>query len=201
MNTIKKVATFAIILISLNVFAQDRNWTTKTTKDGKTKVKYDIEKADGGTHMYYIAESNVNASLEELDTYFSNSANHKNFLENTPVSEEIQKISDNEWITYYFIDAPWPMPNSDVVAKFNRVQEDNKLTFTANAVTHDYKTEDVDRIQTYKFIYDFEKVDNTTTKVTINADFISVGSVPKFLVRTWFPKGPARIISNLGSRK
>ena len=201
MNSFKKISILGILFISLNLFSQDRNWTTKTTKDEKTIVKYDIEKEDSGTHMFYIATQTVSTPINELVDYFSNSSNHKNFLENTPISEEVKKNSENEWITYYFFDAPWPMPNSDVVVKFIKTEKDNKIIFTANAINNTYKKSDVARLSTYTFIYEFEKVDEQNTKVTINADFVSVGSVPKFLVRTWFPKGPAQIISNLGSKK
>ncbi len=199
-NSLKSIALVMMLLITFNVSSQERSWTTKTTKDGKTKVRYDIEKVDGGSHMYYIAESNVNTSLEDLDAYFSNSENHKNFLENTPKSEEVEKISNNEWLIYYYFDAPWPISDSDVVAKINRVKEDNKIVFTANVTSSDYNKSDTDRLTTYKFIYEFAKIDDKTTKITINADFISIGSVPKFLIRTWFPKGPAEIIRKLESR-
>ncbi|WP_405565859.1 hypothetical protein [Polaribacter sp. Asnod6-C07] len=201
MNSFKKLAVLGILFINLNLFSQDRNWTIKTTKDEKTTVKYDIEKENGGTHMFYIATQTVNTSISELADYFSKSSNHKNFLENTPKSEEVEKISDNEWITYYFFDAPWPMPNSDVVVKFKKTKKDNKIFFTANAINNDYKESDVERLSTYTFIYEFEKIDEQNTKITINANFISVGSVPNFLVKTWFPKGPAKIISNLSSKK
>ena len=53
---------------------------------------------------------------------------------------------------------------------------------------------------TYKVIYEFEKINNTTTKITYNADYIPVGNIPKFLIKSWFPKGPIKIVSKLGSR-
>lgn len=199
-NSVKYFTLIIMLLITFSASSQDRNWTTKTTKDNKTTVRYDIEKVDGGTHMYYIAESDVNASLEDLDTYFLNSENHKNFLENTPKSEEVEKKSNDEWTIYYYFDAPWPISDSDVVAIINRTKEDNKIVFTANVTPNDYNKSDTDRLTTYKFIYEFVKIDDKTTKITINADFISIGSVPKFLIRTWFPKGPAEIIRKLGSR-
>lgn len=195
----KKIFIFILFVISYNASSQDSNWITKTTKDGKTTVKYNIEKEEKGTHFYYTAQRNVNASLDELDSYFSNSTNHKNFLENTPESEEVEKISDNEWIIYYYFDAPWPMPDNDVVAKISRVKEGNKLIFTASAISNDYRKTKINRITDYRFVYEFEKIDNETTKITISADYIPAVSVPKFLIRTWFPEGPARIVSKLGA--
>lgn len=184
-----------------NSSSQENNWTTKITKDGKTTVKYNIEKVGEGTYFHYTAQGNVSATLDELDVYFSNSDNHKNFLENTPKSEEVEKISDDEWIIYYYFDAPWPMADNDVVAKIIRVKEDNKLIFTASAIANDYKKTKINRITTYQFVYEFEKVDDKTTKTTISADYIPAVSVPKFLIKTWFPEGPAKIVSKLEARE
>lgn len=197
----KKLIIALVFVITYNATSQERNWTTKTTKDGKSIVKYELIKEKEGTHFYYTAESNVNVSLEDLETYFSNSENHKKFLERTPKTEEVNKISDNEWIIYYYFDAPWPMSDSDVVAKITRVKEENKIVFTANAISNDYKKTDVYRLRTYTFIYEFEKINSNTTKISISADYIPGGSVPNFLIKTWFPEGPAKIVSKLGLRE
>jgi hypothetical protein len=197
----KNIRIIILVLTSLSAFSQSRNWITENSKDGKSIVKYELVKEQQGTHFYYIAQTHVNTTLDELDIYFSNISNHKNFLERTPKSEEIKKISNNEWLCYYFFDAPWPMADSDVVAKINRTKNDNKLIFTANAITNNYKKGVVDRLTNYKFIYEFEKVNDKTTKITLTADYVPVGSVPNFLIKTWFPEGPAKIVSNLGLMK
>ncbi|MEO9893197.1 hypothetical protein [Aurantibacter sp.] len=201
MMRIKYIPIVAVLLTSFHVFSQDRNWTTETAKDGKSIVKYELVKEEEGTHFYYIAQTSVNTSLEELDAYFSKSGNHKSFLERTPITKEIEKSSKNEWLSYYYFDAPWPMADSDIVIKFNRVKQENKLVFTANGVSNSYQPEDVKRMSNYKVIYEFEKVDNGTTKITYNADYIPVGSVPNFLIKTWFPEGPANIVKGIGALK
>ena len=33
------------------------------------------------------------------------------------------------------------------------------------------------------------------------ADYIPIGSIPNFLIRSWFPEGPANIVTNLGTLK
>lgn len=201
MNSIKIVGTLSFLLIVSFTFSQNRNWTTETSKDGKSTVKYELVDEEDGTHFYYIAQTKANVSLDELDAYLSNTANHKNYLESTPITEEFKKISDNEWLAYYFFDAPWPLPNSDLVIKFIRTQKDNKLVFTATAFSSDYKASKTKRMTKYKVIYEFEKIDGTTTKITYNADYIPVGSIPNFLIKSWFPEGPARIVKNIGAKK
>lgn len=197
----KYLIVVTILLFSVNSFSQNRNWTIETSKDGKSIIKYELIKEDNGTHFYYVAETKVSTSIDALDSYLSNSSNHKNFLERTPKSIEIKKLSNNEWLTYYYFDAPWPMGDSDVVVKINRTKTDNKLIFNAEAISNNYKKGDVDRVTDYKFIYELEKINNTTTKITINADYIPEGSVPNFLIKAWFPEGPAKIVRNLGTMK
>lgn len=200
MHIIKSIYTIALLLSCFFVNSQERNWTVKQSKDGKSSVKYELIKENKGTHFYYIAETTANVTLDELDTYFSNTSNHKFFLESTPKTEKIKKTSNNEWLAYYYFNAPWPLSDSDIVIKFNRIKKDDKLIFTANAISSDYKKTDVERMTNYKVIYEFEKINNTTTKITYNADYIPVGNIPKFLIKTWFPKGPIKIVTKLGSR-
>lgn len=201
MKSINYFSFTLLLLISVNVFSQGRNWTTEISKDGNSTIKYELVKEKEGTHFYYIAQTKANVTLEQLDAYFSKTENHKNFLERTPITKEIDKTSKNEWIAYYYFNAPWPLADSDLVLKINRIKTENKLKFIATAITSNYKTKDVERMKTYKVIYEFEKINKSTTKITYNADYIPVGSIPKFLIKTWFPEGPANIVTNLGIMK
>ncbi|WP_289046374.1 hypothetical protein [uncultured Olleya sp.] len=201
MKPIKHLSIVLVLLMACNTFSQNRNWTEETLKDGKTTVKYELVKEDQGTHFYYIAQTTVNTTLDKLDTYFSNTDNHKLFLERTPITKQIEKISNNQWLAYYYFNAPWPLSDSDLVIKITRFKENNKLKFIATATSSDYKTKEVERMKTYKVIYQFEKIDDTTTKITYNADYIPIGSIPNFLIKTWFPEGPANIVINLGATK
>ncbi|WP_310993969.1 hypothetical protein [Aequorivita marina] len=201
LNSIKKISTLAILFLTLSAYSQSRNWTTETSKDGKSTVKYELVKEKKRTHFFYIAETTAKITLDELDVYLSNTANHKNYIEGTRVTEEFERISDNEWLSYYYFDAPWPLSNSDLVIKFNRTKQGNKLIFTATAFSSDYKKTKTKRMTNYKVIYEFEKIDDTTTKITYNADYIPAGRIPKFLIKYWFPEGPAGIVTNIGLRK
>lgn len=201
MKDIKYITLTLLLLLSYNAISQNRNWTIEKSDDGISSVKYDLIKEEDGTHFYYIAQTTANTTLDKLDVYFSNTENHKQFLERTPITKEIAKISENEWLAYYFFNAPWPLSDSDLVIKINRIKEANMLKFIATAVTNDYKTKDVERMKTYKVIYEFEKINESTTKITYNADYIPIGSIPKFLIKTWFPEGPINIVTKLGAMK
>ncbi|MRI01681.1 hypothetical protein GH721_14150 [Kriegella sp. EG-1] len=201
MKTINYIGIFIILLVSFKVFSQERSWTIEKSKDGKSTVKHDLVKEDKRTHFYYIAQTTANVTLGELDSYFSKTMHHQNFLERTPITEEIEKIAGDEWLAYYFFDAPWPLANSDVVLRIKRTKENRKLIFTATAIAHNYKKSNVERMTRYNVIYEFESLDDQTTKITYNADYVPVGSIPKFLIKAWFPEGPANIVTNLGALK
>ena len=55
----------------------------------------------------------------------------------------------------------------------------------------------VSRVYLYDVIYKFEKIADKKIKVTIEAAFSPASSIPKFLMNTWLPKGPAGIITQL----
>ncbi|CAL2060013.1 hypothetical protein [Tenacibaculum sp. 190524A05c] len=192
----KKIMSIILILCSTALIAQ-RNWKTETSKDGKVIVKSDIVNTDDGKVIYYIAETTTDISLEKAEKCLRDSQTHKNFLENTTESKQVEKSSESKWITYYFFDAPWPMPNSDAVQEFTVTKTPNSLTVSGTSKPKAYKSTDVKRMNNYDITYHFEKLENQKTKLTITAKFSPVGRVPKFLLKGWFPKGPAGIATRL----
>lgn len=193
----KNLIAFLLLISSFSGVSQTRNWKTETSKDGKVTVKSEILKTDNGKHIYYIAETIGNIALEQAEKYLRNSSNHKQFLENTTTSKEVKQFSDNEWITYYYFDAPWPVPNSDAVLNFKLTRSENELIVSANAVPKAHEMTDVKRMNVYNINYHFKRLDESTTQLILTVDFIPTGSVPKWLLRGWFPKGPAGIATRL----
>ncbi len=100
-----KIMSLILILCTTTLLAQ-RNWKTETSKDGKVIVKSEITSTEKGKIIHYIAETTTDISLEKAAEYLRDSNTHKNFLENTQESKEVQKITNDNWITYYYFDAP-----------------------------------------------------------------------------------------------
>ena len=193
----KRLTALIILLNIFYGFAQTRQWKTETSEDENVIVKSEIVKTKKGKHIYYIAETTRNISLEQAENYLRNSNNHKSFLENTTISKEVKKTFKNEWLTYYYFDAPWPMPNSDAVLQFKLTKTDNTLSINGTSMPDAYEKKEVKRMKTYNITYHFEKINASQTKLTITADFVPTGSVPKWLMNGWFPEGPAGIASRL----
>lgn len=55
----------------------------------------------------------------------------------------------------------------------------------------------VDRINLYDVVYKFEKTADKKTKLTITAVFCSGAPIPKLLLKSWLPDGPAGIATRL----
>lgn len=191
-----KIITLILIICSISLLGQ-RNWKIQTSKNGKITVKSEIVNTENGKTIYYIAETITDISLEKAEKILRNSNTHKNFLENTTESREIEKKSKDKWSTYFYFDAPWPVPNSDAVQEFTLSKTANSLTVSGISTPNAFKTTKVKRMKNYDISYHFKKVENNKTKLIISATFSPIGSVPKFLLNGWFPKGPAGIASRL----
>ena len=179
-------------------FSQEHNWKKEISKDGNVTVKSDIINTEEGKHIYYIAETiTTDINLNQAETYLRNVSNYKKFLENTDESKKVNTIDENTWISYFYFDAPWPMPNSDAVQKFTLKKTNSSLTITGKSQADAYKKTDVDRMKINNITYHFEKIDERTIKVNVISDFEPIGSVPEFLLKGWFPKGPANIVKRL----
>jgi hypothetical protein len=186
-----------LLLLSINGIAQERNWTTQKSSDEKVTIKSDIINGNNGKIIYYIAITTGNITLAQAESYMRNSTNYKDFLENTTESTEIKSISNNEWVTYCYFDAPWPMPNSDAVQKFTFTKTTTGFEVSGAVISGIYAMKDVPRMQTNNITYVFNKINSTTTEITIKANFETTGDVPKWLLKNWFPDGPSEIIQNL----
>ena len=136
MANISKYLAFTIssVLLFQNLtFSQEVEWIKKTSKDEKIAVNYRIYNS-AETDEQVIEYETV--TTEELDfnkciKMMQEVTNHKDFSDDTEDSYKINDISENESLVYYFIDAPWPMPNADCVSimTYNKDPIANVATF------------------------------------------------------------------------
>ena len=108
-------------------------------------------------------------------------------------------ISDNEWLIYYYFDAPWPLPNSDCVSKMNFSEDvtNGIVTFTLTAEPSMYEKKDVKRLTYYNVTYIFKDIGNGQVEMTSIARLTPVIKVPEWFVRSFFPDGPVRYLQRL----
>ncbi|OSY89329.1 hypothetical protein WH52_01435 [Tenacibaculum holothuriorum] len=198
MNTKKNIVVTVVVVLSVFlVNAQNRNWKKEVSKDGKVTVKSEVAKDEEGKMIYYIAETTTNVTAEKVEEYLRKPSNYTYFLDYTENSKKIKEVSEDEWFTYMFVDAPWPMSNFDCVQKYKFQKTDKGFKLKGVADTDAYKKGDVKRMQVYTIEYAFEKINDTQNKLTITANYRPTASMPKFLLRGWFPNGPAKLMSKL----
>jgi hypothetical protein len=200
---VKLIIGIILTFISSNIFAQTSEWTTEKTEDGKISVTSKISKRtddiDGEVQLIeYVATTTANVSLQSCISIMKDISKHKEIL-NEEVSEMIQTISDNEWLIYYYFDAPWPIPNSDCVTKMI-FSEDviNKIaSFTITAEPSSYAQSNVKRLTYYNVSYTFKDLENGSVEITSTAKLTPAVQAPDWIVKNFFPDGAARYLQRL----
>lgn len=181
--------------------AQDEGWKTETVKDGKVTVKSKVVSQQVNSKeknvFYYTVETIADINLEKAEAFMRNSANYKKFLESMGTTSEIKKISTNAWVTYVYFDNSWPVSDNDCVQKFELVKTNTGFNVIGKAAPNESELMKVSRIYLYDVVYRFEKISDKQTKVTIDAVFAPASSIPKALMKSWLPDGPAKIITRL----
>ncbi len=191
------------IFINANIFAQETDWKTEKSEDGNITVVSKIsqrtdEEANDVQLIEYVASTTANVSYQNCISIMKDISNHKAIL-NEEISENLEKLSDNEWLIYYYFDAPWPIPNSDCVSKmiFSEDLINRIATFTLTAVPSLYEKKEVKRVTYYNVSYTFKDLGNGNVKMTSIAKLTPAINAPDWLVRGFFPDGPARYLQRL----
>lgn len=203
MNSGKLLIGIILTFISSNMFAQKSEWTTEKTEDGTITVTSKISKRtdhiDGEVQLIeYVATTTANVSLQSCISIMKDISKHKEIL-NEEVSEMIETISDNEWLVYYYFDAPWPIPNSDCVTKMSFSEDliNKSATFTIIAEPSSYGLTNVKRLTYYNIYYTFKDLENGSVEITSTAKLTPAVQAPDWIVKNFFPDGPARYIQRL----
>ena len=197
------IIILGLSFFSLNIFAQNDGWITENTEDGKIIVKSKVskridEESKEVQLIEYVATITASVNIQNCIAVLKDVSKHKEIL-NEKITEKIKTISDNEWLLYYYFDAPWPIPNSDCVTRMSFFEDTvNKIaTFTLNAEPSTFKMMDVKRVTFYNVTYEFRDVGNGLVEITSTAKLTPIVQAPEWIVRRFFPIGPARYLERL----
>lgn len=186
------------------LLAQSVNWKTEQSKDGRVEVNYLIksEQNQQGKKVQIVEyESTMlsqTVSLQQCTTLMKNVDLHKDFLQDTEQSYKIKDLSKDDWSVYYYINSIWPLPDTDCVAKVIYEQEnENTVSFSSISTPNDYENKGVERMILNDAKYTFEALSDSSVKITIWVKFQPVVNAPKWMLNTWFPKGPAQMMYKL----
>lgn len=186
-----------VLLFGMNVHAQSGDWTIKKSKINNTDVKYQVEKIDGQRTLFYEASMLTDISVDQLKQFLVNFDNHKLFLESTPKSHLIETLAPNKWTAYFYFDAPWPVKNSDNAVTFELKEKADGFVLYGISTPNAYPMQDVKRMQEYEIEYKVSKLDNGLNQLSLVSKVQPDGSVPNFLLKKWFPNGPAEMLDKI----
>lgn len=197
------IIILGLTFLSSAVSAQSDGWETQKTDDGKIMVTSKVskridEKSDEVQLIEYIAKTTANVSYQNCIAILKDISKHKEIL-NEHVSNLVKTLSDHEWLIYYYFDAPWPIPNSDCVAKMSFSEDSiNRIaTFKLMAEPSMFAQTDVKRVTYYNISYEFKDLGNGNVEITSTAKLTPVIQAPEWIVRNFFPDGPARYLQRL----
>ena len=192
------------LLLSTSVHAQREGWKQDQTKDGKVLVSYQfLEEKDENGKKYnvleYEAVTTAVVSMESCLKVLKDDSRHKDFMEDAEHTERIRDLSEDEWLTYYLLKKHWPMPVTDVVTRYKLEEEpaNKKIILTGFPAPDMYPEQGVKRMQHSFSKYTLTDLGNGQTEVVMYSSSIPVASIPKILLATWIPNGPANIVNGI----
>lgn len=204
----KQFTYFLLIssLFSLHTLrGQTDDWTKEMSKDGNIEVWHHITKRvnENGKEVMliqYQATTTADVSLESCVRVLRNVSLHKEILEDTEVSDEIETYSANDCLIYYLFDARWPMPNSDCVVDMKYIVDssNNSIRFEGTASPQKREKTEVKRLNHFTMIYTFKQLEDGQVEIRVYSELTPVISAPKWMANFWFPEGPAGIVKRIG---
>jgi hypothetical protein len=138
-------------------------------------------------------------SLESCLAVLKNDSKHKDFMEDTKQTKRIRDIAEDEWLSYYLLKKRWPMPVTDVVTRYKLELEPDKNRFvlTGYPAPDMYPDQGVKRMQESFSKYTITDLGNGETEVIMYSRSVPVVSIPKMLLASWIPGGPARMVNGI----
>lgn len=199
----KQVMLTCLALPWLGISAPSGKWKVERADQGKVEVKsaiYDQTDGQGKALQFveYQATTRTSMRLEAFVSTLSQAANHSVFLENE-ASREIKALSDSESVLYYYFDFPWPMDNSDCVARMALEQDpvEGWARFTLTAAPDLVERKTVKRMQHYDVVYALRELGPSESELSVYSKIAATTRAPSWLVGAWFPNGPAGILGRI----
>lgn len=196
----RAVALLLGVLISGVAIADD--WKTEIVSDGNVVVNSKVysEKNDEGKKrqiLEYNAEVVSDAAYEDVINTLLDVSKHKDFLDGTEESKVLE-VNGDKTLAYYFFGAPWPMPDADCVVDITYTKGDSVFEMYVVANPAGAELGKVKRMSLYDAKYTVVKGDSGST-IKYEVKLSPAAKAPAFLVKTWFPKGPAGIVNGIAS--
>ena len=203
-KNITRLTLFCMLLVNSALMAQTDDWKKESTKDGKVVVSYIFSESfnENGKKfnvLEYEAVTIAELSLESCKAVMMNDSLHMGFMDGTENVRRIINLPGGEWVTYYFYNSPWPMPNADVITRY-KLEEDasgKQFILSGSPAPDMYPEQDVPRMKHNDTKYTFTDLGDGSVEIIMYSKSIPLVSVPKWLIATWIPDGPADMLNGI----
>ena len=192
------------LLLNVSAHAQRDGWKQDKTKDGKVLVSYNfVEHKDEKGKKYNVLEfeavTTAEVSMESCLKVLKDDSKHKDFMDDAEHTERIRDLSEDEWLTYYLLKKHWPMPVSDVVTRYKLEEDSEKRSYTLTGFPAPdmYPDQGVERMRHSYSTYTLTDLGNGQTEVMMYSSSVPLASIPKMLLATWIPNGPADMVNGI----
>ena len=183
-----------VLFFQIDVTAQNNEWKTAVSKDGKVTAKYDFttrlnENGDKVPVVNSLTATTVNMDIGNCISLMKDVSRHKDFR-GEKSSNLIRTISANEWVIYYYNDKTLITPAVDgsysMIFKDDPQHKTAIFTITADPTLTE-KT-DASRMTYVKEICSFRELGQNQLEVTIKTTSSPGFKVPSMFMKKAFPK-------------
>jgi hypothetical protein len=182
---------------------QSDDWLSKDLDEGKITVKYRISEHTDSVGDKFIqiedyATLTDSISYQKCISLMQDIERHNEFT-GDHMSKKVKTITDNECIIYYYSKNPWPIANSDCVAKmvFSEDTVNHIAKFIIVATPDAYDLKDVNRMINFKVEYVFEDLGNGLVKIKVEGKSSPPVNVPLWVIKSAFPELPAKALKKI----
>ncbi len=192
------------LLLNVSVYAQRDGWKQDKTKDGKVLVSYNFaehedEKGKKYNVLEFEAVTSAEVSMECCLKVLKDDSQHKDFMEDAEHAKRIRDLSEDEWLTYYLLKKHWPMPVSDMVTRYQLEEDGENNTYILHGFPAPdmYPDQGIARMRHSYSTYTLRDLGNGQTEVMMYSSSVPLASIPKMLLATWIPNGPADMVNGI----
>lgn len=183
--------------------AHANDWKKEKTDDGKVSVEYRVSQLNdtgGGDAplIEYKASMIDSASFQKCVSTLMDVSKHKE-INDDEASETIRTVSESEWIVYYNLKIPWPLPKTDCVLRMNFSQDtvNKSAEFTFAAAPDQAPSKGKKRFSIHRISYTIRDLGNGKVELSTVGKSSPPFKLPLWMIRANFPNGASDPLKNL----
>lgn len=189
----RSILMACVLIFQTHVSAQDKEWKTAISKEGKVTAKYHIgartnEEGKKVPEINAITVATVDMDIDNCISLMKNVSKHKEFR-GEKSSELIKTISENKWVIYYYNDKTLVTPAVDgaYLMEYENNSMNKEAVFRITADPALVEKTDAARMTYAREVYTFKELEKGQLEITIKTNTSPGFNVPSFFLKRAFP--------------